>query len=116
MTAHLTDADLHRLRAALSHKRDALIAARRATEADQRGIGDRETEQGDVAEHLIEQEAALRIGVFDAELLADVERALKKLDDGHYGLSEESGVPIPLARLEAVPWARRTAQEESKKR
>ena len=109
---HLSEADLHRLRAALVKKRDDLIAVQRATTAEQRGIHDAETEQGDVAENLIEQEASLRLGAFDATLLADVERALKKLDEGHYGLSEDSGAPIPLARLEAVPWARRTAQEE----
>jgi DnaK suppressor protein len=109
---HLTEADLHRLRAALVKKRDELIAAQRSTTAEQRGIHDPETEQGDIAENLIEQEASLRIGAFDATLLSDVERALKKLDEGDYGRSEDSGSPIPLARLEAVPWARRTAQEE----
>src|SRR4051812_21104719 len=113
---HLEDVDLHRLRTALVKKRDELIAAQQATISEQRGIHDRETEQGDVAENLIEQEASLRLGAFDATLLSDVERALKKLDDGHYGTSEDSGAPIPLERLEAVPWARRTAQEEEKKR
>jgi DnaK suppressor protein len=112
----LSDADLHRLRAALVKKRDELIAAQRAMSSEQRGIHDRETEQGDVAENLIEQEASLRLGAFDATLLADVERALGKLDDGHFGTSEDSGAPIPLERLEAVPWARRTAAEEDARR
>ncbi|HEY0478113.1 MAG TPA: hypothetical protein VGD37_11380 [Kofleriaceae bacterium] len=110
--SHLSEADLHRLRTALSRKRDELIAARSEAAAPQRGIHDPETEQGDVAENLIEQEAALRLGAFDATLLADVERALKKLDDGGYGTSEDSGAPIPLDRLEVMPWARRTADEE----
>jgi len=112
---HLGEADLHRLRAALVNKRDELIAAERATSSEQRGIHDRETEQGDIAENLIEQEASLRLGAFDATLLADVEHALKKLDDGNFGTSEDSGAPIPLDRLEAMPWARRTAQEEDKR-
>jgi DnaK suppressor protein len=114
--SHLSDADLNRLRTALSRKRDELIAAERATSSEQRGVYDRETEQGDVAETQIEQESALRIGAFDASLLADVERALKKLDDGHYGTSEDSGEQIPLDRLDAVPWARRTAAEEERRR
>jgi DnaK suppressor protein len=112
---HLSDADLHRLRTALVKKREALIAAQRALTSEQRGIHDREAEQGDVAENLIEQEASLRLGAFDATLLADVEHALAKLEDGNFGTSEDSGVPIPLHRLEAVPWARRTAHEEQKK-
>src|SRR5512141_1020242 len=42
---HLTDADLHRLRAALSKKRTELIAAQHATTGEQRGIHDAETDQ-----------------------------------------------------------------------
>jgi DnaK suppressor protein len=38
--------------------------------------------------------------------LAEIERALAKLDEGNYGLSEETGAPIPYERLAAVPWAR----------
>ena len=113
---HLSDADIHRLRAALSRKRGDLIAAQQATSAERRGISDRETEAGDVAETEIEQESALRLGEFDALLLADVDRALKKIDDGTYGTSEDSGAPIPLDRLEAMPWARRTAEEQARKR
>jgi len=112
MGERLSETDLHRLRAALGRKRDDLLAARRANEPGERGIAEREAEAGDEAEQLIEQEAALRIGAFDATLLADVEHALARIDDGTYGTSEESGAPIPLERLEAIPWARRTAAEE----
>jgi len=111
----LSEADLHRLRARLTGKRDELLAARRSSEAERRGIADRETEEGDIAEQTIEQEAALRVGGFDAELLGEVEHALKKLDDGNYGISEDSGAPIPVARLDALPWARRTAEEEDRR-
>ena len=48
-----------------------------------------------------------------AELEA-VERAEKRLEDGGYGLSVESGEAIPAGRLEAVPWAERTAEEQER--
>lgn len=112
--SHLSATDLEHLRAALRKKRDDLVAAQRASQQDQRGIGERETEDGDVAERMIEQEAALRIAAFDASLLGEVERALEKIDRGGYGVSEDSGAPIPFERLAAVPWARRTAQEEER--
>ena len=38
--------------------------------------------------------------------LAEVELALKKLDEGTYGLCETCGEPIAPARLEAMPAAR----------
>jgi len=46
--------------------------------------------------------------------LEAVERAERRLEEGSYGLSVESGEPIPDGRLEAVPWAERTAQEQSR--
>ncbi len=46
------------------------------------------------------------------EQLAALERAEARLAAGTYGLSVESGQPIPDARLEARPLAERTADEE----
>jgi DnaK suppressor protein len=44
--------------------------------------------------------------------LAGVERAEQRLAAGTYGLSIESGRPIPDERLEAVPTAELTVDEE----
>ena len=46
--------------------------------------------------------------------LAAVERAEARLAAGTYGLSIESGEPIPDERLEAVPTAERTADEQAR--
>jgi DnaK suppressor protein len=45
-----------------------------------------------------------------------VERAEARLAAGTYGLSIESGTPIPDARLEAVPTAERSVEEEERLR
>ena len=61
-------------------------------------------------------EAEFDEGVSDdlrAELAA-VERAERRLADGTYGLSIESGRPIPDERLEALPTAERTAEEQTR--
>jgi DnaK suppressor protein len=70
--------------------------ADRATE-----LQDREVEEG-LAEQLRDE-------------LAAIERAEERLTGGTYGLSVESGEPIPDARLEAIPWAERTAEEEQRR-
>jgi len=44
--------------------------------------------------------------------LADVERALQKIDEGTYGLSEASGEAIPAERLDAKPEALYTIKEQ----
>lgn len=48
--------------------------------------------------------------------LAAVERAEARLEAGTYGLSVESGEPIPDGRLEALPSAERTIEEEERYR
>src|SRR5215467_12963191 len=48
--------------------------------------------------------------------LAAVERAEARLRAGTYGLSVESGKPIPDERLEAFPTAERTVDEEARRR
>jgi DnaK suppressor protein len=48
------------------------------------------------------------------EQLAAVERAEQRLANGTYGYSTESGQPIPDERLEALPAAELTAEEEAR--
>lgn len=48
--------------------------------------------------------------------LAALERAENRLADGTYGLSVESGEPIPDGRLEVFPTAERTVEEEERYR
>ncbi|SAL36076.1 General stress protein 16O [Caballeronia turbans] len=47
--------------------------------------------------------------------IGDIERALQKIAEGTYGLSDESGVPIPKARLDAMPEAILTVEEQEKR-
>jgi RNA polymerase-binding transcription factor len=48
--------------------------------------------------------------------LAAVERAEARLAAGTYGLSVESGAPIPDGRLEALPTAERTVAEQERRK
>lgn len=69
---------------------------------------------GDQASDLLEAELDEgRADDLRAELAA-VERAERRLEEGTYGLSVESGEPIPDERLELVPTAERTAEEQSR--
>ena len=47
------------------------------------------------------------------EILAKVEEALLRMDEGKYGLSVRSGEPIMRERLEAVPYATLTMEEQT---
>lgn len=43
-------------------------------------------------------------------MLADVDRALRKVDEGTYGICERCGRLIPEPRLEARPWSVRCVE------
>jgi DnaK suppressor protein len=47
--------------------------------------------------------------------LADVDRALEKLDDGSYGRCDVCGRPIAPERLEAMPWATRCVEDAARR-
>jgi RNA polymerase-binding transcription factor len=72
-----------------------------------------EEDPGNLASDLYQDE--LDEGLADdlRDELAAVERAEARLAAGTYGLSIESGKPIPDERLEAVPTAERTLEEEA---
>jgi DnaK suppressor protein len=71
-------------------------------------------DSGDVAPELLETEIDVGVEASLREELAAIERAERRLAEGTYGLSVESGQPIPDARLQAVPWAERTAEEQGR--
>jgi DnaK suppressor protein len=71
-------------------------------------------EASDVAPDLLEAELDEGLAERLAEELEAVERAQKRLEEGTYGLSVESGEPIPDGRLEIIPWAERTAEEQGR--
>lgn len=66
---------------------------------------DENLQQEEIEEGLVEQLS---------EELEAIERAERRLEEGTYGVSIESGEKIPDARLEAVPWAERTAEEQAR--
>jgi DnaK suppressor protein len=74
-----------------------------------------ELDPANLASDLYEDE--LDEGLADGlrEELAAIERAEARLLDGTYGLSVESGTPIPDERLEALPTAERTVEEEQRR-
>jgi DnaK suppressor protein len=73
-----------------------------------------EEDPANLASELYEDELDQGLADELREELAAVERAEARLADGTYGLSVESGKPIPDERLEAVPTAERTVEEEAR--
>jgi DnaK suppressor protein len=74
-----------------------------------------ESDAANLASNLYEDEFDQGLAGDLREQLAAVERAESRLAAGTYGLSVESGEPIPDARLEALPTAELTVEEERRR-
>jgi DnaK suppressor protein len=73
------------------------------------------TDAADLASDLYQDELDAGLAEDLREQLRAVERAEERLANGTYGLSVESGEPIPDERLEIVPTAEYTVDEERKR-
>jgi DnaK suppressor protein len=71
-------------------------------------------DQVDPAPELLDEEIDEALAAPLRDELEAVQRAEKRLQEGTYGLSVDSGEPIPDARLQAMPWAERTAEEQER--
>jgi len=85
-------------------------------DAEAAATADREVESGpgdyaDSAQPLTAQGMDEAMASSFRDRLDAIDRALKRLDEGTYGLSVRSGAPIPAARLEADPAAELTVDE-----
>src|SRR5438105_11386952 len=108
--AALTKTQLETLRRKLEDERSRIVRVLQSA-ASGTGADEAVSEMEETAQRATE--IAHQRGVAEREraLLADVDRALAKIDAGSYGVSEKSGAPIPYDRLRAVPWARQGADE-----
>jgi DnaK suppressor protein len=101
------------------HARELLAGERRRIERALTQLGHEDTgepadeeDPGNQASDLYQDEFDEGLADDLREELAAVERAEARLAAGTYGLSIESGKPIPDERLEALPAAERTVEEE----
>jgi len=102
----LTKKQLAELKELLLQEKASLMGIKWNPETDSDFGGD----LVDQSTGLTEQELRLELAEHDRERLLEVEEALKRHDDGTYGICLESGEEIPYARLKAVPTAKYTIQ------
>jgi RNA polymerase-binding protein DksA len=89
-------------------EKDALLNTRDAS-GDLSGYS---LHMADVATDNFDQELNLGLASTEQQLVNRVDAALKRVEDGSYGFSIKSGKPISKKRLEAVPYAELTIEEQ----
>lgn len=95
-----------KLRQVLIKRRDAL---RKALAGDLSSLKElREQSGGDLVDAALDSaqdEISSQLAEVESRELTQIENALERMRNGTYGLCEVTGKPIPLARLQALPYA-----------
>ena len=100
-------------KAAILKLRDTLVkrreALRKALAGDLSLLKEMQAQSGgdeiDAALDAAHNEINSQLAELESRELAQVEDALARMNDGTYGICEATGKPIPLARLQALPYA-----------
>jgi DnaK suppressor protein len=115
----LSDEFIAQQRKRLLALQQELLGSEQNTVADERTAeeqhGDEAEEFEDEAQAMAQNEVNQALHDVNDQRIGDIERALRKIDEGTYGLSDASGEPIPKARLEAAPEAILTVDEQSRR-
>ena len=110
--AKLTTAEIDELRTHLESERAELSTqlttiedqAFAATQSDMSGDVGVDDESADAGTATFEREKELSIEQNVRDLIQKIDRALKRIDDGTYGICEVCGKPIEKARIKALPY------------
>ncbi len=94
----------------LEELREELVRMHGGLEEDQRDRAEdegdmTENDSGDMSQSLFARELDATVEQSVENRLQYVDRALQKIDEGTYGVCDDTGEPIPKGRLEAVPEA-----------
>jgi RNA polymerase-binding protein DksA len=81
-------------------KEDLATSLEDATDED--GV---DSHLGDTATETLDREVEQGLEENAEHLLASIDAALQRIEDGTYGICERCGKPIDAARLEALPYA-----------
>jgi DnaK suppressor protein len=99
--------------------RDELTRLRDGLDEDEvelEGGGDdfSETDSGDMSQSIFDREMDASVGEGVERRLREVARALQKIEEGSYGVCDDTGEEIPRGRLEVVPEAIRTVEAQQR--
>ncbi len=107
--------DLERFRAILVKKRAQLVGD--VSQMENEALQGQSGSLSNLPQHMAEQGSdtydqslALDLAAADRKMIKEIDDAIKRIDQGTYGVCELSGKPIKMERLEELPWARYTIE------
>ena len=107
----LTSAELEKFRQLLISKRNEILGNVTIMEdetfkKERSELSSMPFHMADAGSDNFEQEFALDLMDSEKKMLVEINEALRRIEEGTFGICEGRGEPIPKARLNAIPWAR----------
>jgi len=111
ITTKLTSSEIREFEALLLSKRSEIlgnvISLEDETLRKQRSdLSSLPIHMADLGTDNYEQFLSLELLDSERKVIAEIDHALSRIEEGTYGICEVGGDPIPKQRLEAIPWAR----------
>lgn len=111
---HLKKKELDVLASRLSEVRREIVGDVESVQRQSNELGTDGTQDiGDLAAATYSKQVMMELGERERGRLREVEAAFKRIENGTYGICEESDEPIPFIRLEAIPYTRFTVAAQS---
>ncbi|MBI2810895.1 MAG: TraR/DksA family transcriptional regulator [Candidatus Melainabacteria bacterium] len=113
----LKKADVARFKQRLEELRDQLTNMIRDSSEDVKSIDETKgysQHQADEGTDDFNRTISLEVTSKEFGTLRQIERAMEKIEDGTYGVCDITGEEIPMARLEAIPYATMTVKAQEK--
>ncbi len=107
----LTQSEIKKFKALLLEKRNELLGnvsymEKDALYEDRSDLSSMPIHMADLGTDSYEQEFTLELMDSERKIIAEIDQALDRIEEGTYGICQVHGEPIPKPRLEAIPWAR----------
>jgi DnaK suppressor protein len=90
----------------LKLKQELMNSIKEKTNEDLHISPDQTVEDGDQAQTYLSQNVSFGLREREISRLREIEAALARIEEGSYGLCEETDEPIGKKRLEKMPWTR----------
>jgi DnaK suppressor protein len=109
--AKLSSAEIRKLKAMLLDKRSEILGNVTSMESEtlrreRSDLSNLPIHMADMGSDSYEIENTIGLMSSERKILAEIDEALNRMENGTYGVCEGDDEPIPKPRLHAIPWAR----------
>ena len=110
----LTEKNLALLQSSLLKRREEIFKEVEDLENNWEEDSEPQIEVEEMAQEIEITDSYAKLDETERRQIREIDRALKKMDSGRYGICETCGKPIAMNRLKVIPWTRYCRKDSEK--